>query len=420
MARASKIYEANMKRRNFLMTAGIGPLASLAYAKQNPGRSAKEVRTQRALSQTVGRMDPWIEVNLDQIRWNFSQIKKQVKVRVMAVVKANAYGHGLVDVAQTLEKAGVDGLMVGKLAEALALREAGIQSPVLNFGPFGKEDCEAIVRNSLSQSVFSEEASASLHDCASRFRNNASIHIDIDTGMSRTGIPYDKALPLIEKIAGFSKIRIDGIATTLTEDPEFDREQLRRFREVCSAAEKKGISLGLKHAASSAGIFESSEFYMDMIRPGITLYGYYPNAKTQKEDLLKLRPALKLAAKVIFVKDMSPGDSISYHRVFTAQKRMRVATVGIGYSDGYPPQLAGKGFVSIKGKKYPLMAAVTSNHLMVDLDDDGNVQVGDDVTLIGNEKNFGLTADVLEAQSGVSDYKILIGLNPLLPRRYLP
>jgi alanine racemase len=365
----------------------------------------------------AGRKDPWIEVNLDHIRWNFSQIKKHVKVRVMAVVKANAYGHGLVDVALALEKAGVDGLMVGKLTEGLALRKAGLQSPVLNFGPFGKEDCEAIVVNNLSQSVYSEEA-ASLHEAASRFRNKASVHIDIDTGMSRTGIPYDKALPLIEKIASLTQIKIDGIATTLTEDSEFDREQLKRFREVCSAAEKKGISLGLKHAASSAGIFESSELYLDMIRPGITLYGYYPNAQTQKEDLLKLRPALKLMAKVIFIKDMRPGDSVSYHRVFKAKKKMRVATVSVGYSDGYLPQLGGKGFVSIRGKKYPVMAAVTSNHVMVDLGDDKDIKVGEDVTLIDNRIDSGLTADVLEAQSGVSDYKILIGLNPQLPRKY--
>jgi len=393
---------------------GAGSLAALSDPKGSWPQSAPV----QERNETVGRRDPWIEVNLDHLRWNFSRVKKHVRVRVMAVVKANAYGHGLVDVALALEKAGADGLMVGKLTEGLALRKAGLQSPVLNFGPFGKEDCEAIVMNNLSQSVYSEEA-ASLHEAASRFRNKASVHIDIDTGMSRTGIPYDKALPLVEKIAALSQIKIDGIATTLTEDPEFDREQLRRFREVCSAAEKKGLSLGLKHAASSAGIFESPEFYLDMIRPGITLYGYYPNAQTQKEDLLKLRPALKLMAKVIFIKDMRSGDSLSYHRVIKAKKQMRVATVGVGYSDGYLPQLGGKGFVSIKGKKYSVMAAVTSNHVMVDLNNDREIEVGDDVTLIDNRIDSGLTADVLEAQSGVSDYKILIGMNPVLPRKFL-
>lgn len=403
-----------MKRRIFLETMGAGSLAALSDPKGSWPQSAPV----QERNETVGRRDPWIEVNLDHLRWNFSRVKKHVRVRVMAVVKANAYGHGLVDVALALEKAGADGLMVGKLTEGLALRKAGLQSPVLNFGPFGKEDCEAIVMNNLSQSVYSEEA-ASLHEAASRFRNKASVHIDIDTGMSRTGIPYDKALPLVEKIAALSQIKIDGIATTLTEDPEFDREQLRRFREVCSAAEKKGLSLGLKHAASSAGIFESPEFYLDMIRPGITLYGYYPNAQTQKEDLLKLRPALKLMAKVIFIKDMRSGDSLSYHRVIKAKKQMRVATVGVGYSDGYLPQLGGKGFVSIKGKKYSVMAAVTSNHVMVDLNNDREIEVGDDVTLIDNRIDSGLTADVLEAQSGVSDYKILIGMNPVLPRKFL-
>lgn len=403
-----------MKRRIFLETMGAGSLVALS----NPKGSWPQSAPAPGRNEMAGRKDPWIEANLDHLRWNFSQVKRYVKVRVMAVVKANAYGHGLVDTAMALEKAGADGLMVGKLTEGLALRKAGLQSPVLNFGPFGKEDCEAIVMNNLSQSVYSEEA-ASLHEAASRFRNKASVHIDIDTGMSRTGIPYDKALPLIEKIASLMQIKIDGIATTLTEDPEFDREQLRRFREVCSSAEKKGISLGLKHAASSAGIFESPEFYLDMIRPGITLYGYYPNAQTQREDLLKLRPALKLTAKVIFIKDLLPGDSLSYHRVLKARKRMRVATVGIGYSDGYLPQLGGKGFVSIKGKKYPVMSAVTSNHIMVNLNNDQEIKVGDDGTLIDNQKDTGLTADVLEAQSGVSDYKILIGLNPALPRKFL-
>jgi len=405
-----------MKRRNFIRTAGIGSLASLAHAQEKPGRFIGEVPPEHALSERASGMDPWIEVNLDHLIWNLSQIKKRANVRVMAVVKANAYGHGLAEVGNTLEKAGVDALMVGKLAEGLALRKAGIRCPILNFGPFGRDDGEAIVMNNLSQSVFTDEA-FSLSETTAALKKRASIHIDIDTGMSRTGISYDRALLFIEKIAKLANLEIRGVSTTLTEDPEFDMEQLRRFQTVCAAAEKKGIALGLKHAASSAGLFESPELYLDMIRPGITLYGYYPNARTQKEDLLRLRPALKLLAKVVFVKDMAPGDSISYHRVFKAQKKMRVATVSIGYSDGYAPQLGGKGFVAIKGKKYPVMAAVTSNHVMVDLHDDPDIKVGDDVMLIDNQINSGLTADVLEAQSGVSDYKILIGLCSLIPRK---
>jgi alanine racemase len=307
--------------------------------------------------------------------------------------------------------------MVGKLQEGLALRAAGVTCPILNFGPFDARDYEAIILNDLSQSVFSDEA-ITLNDTASRLRKRALVHIDIDTGMSRTGIPHDRALPLIEKIAALSQTKIEGVSTTLTEDAGFDKEQLERFLKVCRSAQDKKIQLGLKHAASSAGIFESAELYLDMVRPGITLYGYYPNSQTQKEDRLNLRPALKLTARVTVITDLQPGDSISYHRVFTAGKKMRVATVGVGYSDGYAPQLGGKGFVLIGGKRFPVMNAVTANHIIVDLNNDPEIQAGDDVTLIDGRKDSGLTADRLADLSGISDYRILIGLNPLVQRQY--
>jgi alanine racemase len=155
-----------------------------------------------------------------------------------------------------------------------------------------------------------------------------------------------------------------------------------------------------------------------LVRPGITLYGYYPNAQTQKEDALDLRPALKLFARVIFIRDLEPGESASYHRAFVAQRPTRVATVGIGYSDGYPPQLGGKGSVLIRDKKFPVLNAVTSNHLMVELGEDRDVGIGDEAVLIDSDRSSGLTADVLAEQCGISDYKILIGLNPRLPRIY--
>jgi alanine racemase len=405
-----------MKRRNFIKTVGASSLIPVSGLKLDELSGQKIPSAPE--SETPGSMDPRIEVNLGNIVWNFSQIKKRVKVPVMSVVKANAYGHGLVETSRALERAGTDWLMVGKLQEGIELRRAGIRCPILNFGPFGREDCEDIIARDISQSVFTEDVRF-LDETASRLNKKASIHIDIDTGMSRTGIPFNNALPLFEKIAALPRIKIAGVSTTLTEDPEFDREQVRRFLAVCVDAKKKGISLGLRHAASSAGIFQGQELYLDMVRPGITLYGYYPNAQTQSEDALNLKPALKISAKVTFIKDLFPGDSLSYHRVYKATERMRVATVGIGYSDGYPPALAGKGFVSIRGKKFPVLPAVTANHSMVDLQNDRDVRVGDAVTLIDKQKNSGLTADMLAELSSVSDYKILIGLNPLIPRWYL-
>lgn len=409
-----------MKRRNFLKAFKGGSLAALIApgigSHSAPRREGD--RFEPGPPPVSGHGDPRIEVKLGHIAWNLERLKQRVKVPIMGVVKANAYGHGLVGVSKALEAAGVEALMVGKLQEAIALREEGIACPILNFGPFDRRDGREIINRSISQSVFTEEA-AYLEEAAAGMGRMASVHIDIDTGMGRTGVLPDRALPLVEKIALLPHIKIDGVCTTLTEDPEFDKEQLRLFLDICSAAKRKGISLGRRHAASSAAVFYPPDFILDMVRPGITLYGYYPNARTRKEDALDLRPALKLSARVIFIKDLLPGESLSYLRVFKAGKRMRVATLGIGYSDGYPYLFGGKVSVRIRARVFPILEAVTANHVMVDLEDDRKVRIGDEGTLIDNERGSGLTADALAERSGVPDYKILIGLNPLTPRAYL-
>lgn len=402
-----------MRRRNFLHALSFGSLATISKPRLKEALAWEGER-----EKLVGSLDPLIEVSLDHIAWNLSQVKALVKVPIMAVVKANAYGHGLIEVARFLEKKGTPWLMVGKLEEAFTLRNKGILCSILNYGPFSKDDCEEIVSSNISQSAYSEET-LYLHEQAQKLKKKAGIQIEVDTGMGRVGIPYSKALPLIEKFSSLSHLEIQGISTTLTEDREFDQEQLRRFKEVCQAAEKKGIRLGLRHAASSAGILSHPSFYLDMVRPGTALYGYYPSPETQKEDRLALRPALRFLAKVTQVKDLSPGETLSYHRLYAARKKMRVATLGIGYSDGYPFQLAGKGFVSIRNKSFSLIAAVTANHAMVDLADNSEIKVGDEAVLIDNQKQTGFTADILEGWSGLSTYKILIGLNPLLPRKYI-
>jgi len=405
-----------MERRIFLNSIGAGALSALAKSKCQtlPGEK-KELRSGQGIS---GCRDPRIDISLANLRWNFAQVRTRAKVPVMAVVKANAYGHGLVETARALEKAGAESLMAGKLKEALDLRDAGVRVPILNFGPFGPGDAEEILAREISQAVFSDDVRC-LDERASKLKTKASVHIDIDTGMGRTGIPHDRALPLIEKIASLLSARIDGICTTLTEDIEFDREQMRRFLAVCDAAKTKGIALGRRHAASSAGLFESPEFFLDMVRPGIALYGYYPNARTAKEDALGLRPVLKLAATVVFIKDVVPEETLSYLRAYKAERKMRVATLEIGYSDGYPSQMGGKAVVLIKGKAFPVLGAVTANHTMIDLLNDPDIQVGDEAVLIDPARGSDLTAAALAEKTGIGDYKILIGLNPSLPRTFL-
>jgi alanine racemase len=404
-----------MDRRKFLDSLGAGSLAVLAGpARASAGEERGDPGKDRAIA---GRRDARIDVSVENLFWNFGRVSRRAVVPVMAVVKANAYGHGLVETALALEKAGAAALMVGKLREAGELRDAGVRLAILNFGPFAPEDAEEILARRISQAVFSGEA-RDLNERASKLKTKASVHIDIDTGMGRTGVAHDRALPLIERIASLPSTRIDGICTTLTEDPEFDREQMRRFLKVCDEARSKGIALGRRHAASSAGLFESPEFFLDMVRPGITLYGYYPNARTAKEDALALRPALKLSATVIFIKELAPGDSISYLRAFKSGGKMRVAALGIGYSDGYPAPMGGRASVSIKGKRFPVLPAVTANHTMIDLLGDPDIQVGDEAVLIDQTKGSGLTADALGEKTGIGDYKLLIGLSPSLPRAF--
>jgi alanine racemase len=402
---------SKISRRNFLLISGIGSASLFAHALDRR-RNLLESGEKSAGQQNC---DPWIELNLENMTWNLNQIRKVARVPVMAVIKANGYGHGLVDIGRHLEKVGIDYLMVGKLQEALLLREKGVSAPILNFGPFSAKDAEAIIQNNISQSVFDKKVS-SLSEAALKLRKRAKVHIHVDTGMARMGISYRDALPYIKTVSSLKGVLVEGISTALTEDDEFDKEQLSRFLSLCEEAEKEGISLGLKHAASSDGVLDSPSSHLDMVRPGIALYGYYPSEKTQKEDRLALRPVLQLKCRVVDVKTLQPGDSVSYHRKYTAQKMEKIAIIPVGYSDGYPHNVINKAFVLIKGKRFPLIAAVTANHCAALLEENSSISPGDEVVLLGSQGKEKITAEEIAAWAEVSAYKILISLSPFLPK----
>jgi alanine racemase len=357
----------------------------------------------------------WIELDLNNMGWNLKQIKKRVGVPVMAVIKANAYGHGISHVGLYLNQLGIDSLMVGKFQEAVQLRNAGVSCPIHNFGPISEVDTKWLVEHSVSQSVFSEKI-YDLDSMALRIGKKALVHIHIDTGMGRMGIPYPDALPYIKKVTRLSGVKIMGISTTLTEDDKYDKIQLDRFNDICQGLQKEGISPGLKHAASSGGIFTFPSAYLDMVRPGITLYGYYPSDSTQAEDSLSLRPVLRLKTRVEAVKTLRSGDSVSYHRVYKAKKKEKIAILPIGYSDGYPPTAVNKGSVLIQGELHPIIASITANHIEVLLSKDSPVSVGDEAVLIGTQGNTSISAFDVAQWADISIYKLLISLNPLLSR----
>lgn len=400
-------------RRHFLKVAGITP----AVIFGNKLSTKKADLGAGPVSSLQEGYDPWIEIDSAALRANLDKIRKLVRRPIMAVVKANAYGHGLVKTAEILEKAGASSLMVGKLEEALELRHRGIKVPVLNFGDFSEDEAEVLIQNDISQSVVDNRIFL-LEKAADRIHKKAQVHIHIDTGMNRMGVPFKKAKSFIEKAAGLRGLIIEGISTTLTEDPEFDQEQIAQLESIHTQAVRQKLAIGHLHAASSAGIMTSRISWLDMVRPGILLYGYYPNDSTQEEDRLELNPVLQLKCRVAMVKALEPGDTVSYHRIYRAQEHEKIAVLPVGYSDGVPTDLSKKPYVLIRGKRYPLIAAVTANHAAVRLPVGCRVQAGEEAVLIGIQGEEKISAYEIGQKAGLSVYKILISLNPFLPRIY--
>lgn len=360
---------------------------------------------------------PWIEVDLDAISHNYRQIQQICHAPLMPVIKANAYGHGHIEVGRHLERSGAEGLCVGYLREAISLREAGIACPILNLGPFTATEAEKIVTVNISQSVFSDHVDL-LNLAAGRLGRKTGVQIKIDTGLGRVGVPHDMALAYIQKVARLKHIRIEGVFTSLSEDKIFDREQLRRFNAVISSATKSGLDPELRHMASSAAILDNPESHMDLVRPGIMLFGHYPSAGEFRRRRIDLKPAISLKARVSCVKKIKSGDSVAYHRIYRATEYQTMITGAIGYPDGYPSHLADKALCLVKGRYLPLVAAVTANNIYIRGDDADDIVVGDEILLMGGGRDTPVSVESLVTISGLSEYKLLAGLNPILPRLY--
>ncbi|MBD3413295.1 MAG: alanine racemase [Candidatus Aminicenantes bacterium] len=394
-----------LNRRDFMIFSGLSIASKNLYFKTNskPERPVPE---------------SWIELNPTNIEWNLKKIKQKVKKPVMGVIKANAYGHGLVEFGKHLDRLGIDALMVCKLQEAVRLRESGINCPIYNFGPLVPENTPILLRHNISQFLHAGDFKAMSRKAEKRGAP-INVHIHLDTGMHRMGLSHKEAISVLKQASLLKGLSISGLSTTLSEDKPFDKVQLKRLQSLYEESQNLGIPIKTRHAASSAGLFESKSYYLDMVRPGITLYGCYPNQETRKQDPLSLRPVLEFKSRVVDVKTINPGESVSYHRAYKAQKRETIAVIPVGYSDGYPPSVSQNSKVLIKGKKYPIINTVTANHMEALVSSDSPVSPGDEVTLIGSEGSRGsekITADDVAQWAGISNYKVLIGLNPLVPR----
>lgn len=358
----------------------------------------------------------WIEVDLDRLGFNLEQIRQRVGVEVIPCVKANAYGHGMVPVVAHLMRMGVERVLVAKLWEAAQLREAGIDCGIINMDPiFSGEHYDWVVENGVSQTVFSGATAEGVSEVAQRLGVEAEIFVKVDTGLNRVGVRHEEAADLVEHVSSLPGLRLGGIYSTFTESRDFDRVQLERMLALDGELRRRGVEAPIRSMASSNAVFHFPESYLDAVRPGLMLFGLYPEPE-DREIGIELRPVLSFKARLELVKWVGAGEAVTYSRRFVAPRRMRVGTVHAGYSDGWPRGLTKKGIVKVGGEIRPVLGTVSVNHHVVDIDG-LDVGVGDVVELVSMEGEN--TLERLSEIAGIMQYSFCVALNPLIPRVYL-
>jgi alanine racemase len=363
-----------------------------------------------------GSFDPWIEVVASHLQHNAREVARASGGRpILAVVKNNGYGLGVANVGQILEReAAVHGFAVVKLHEAMTLRDAGIRKPVLLMGPFDEGELADIHARDIMPMVYMPIGDA-LDRASARRKRPVSVHVCVDTGIGRVGVPYDQAEPLIRGLAARKSVAIEGVMMTFTEDASFDREQLKRFLSLTGGLSSAGIEIGRRHAASSYTFFQHDDAWLDMVRTGMLLYGVFPEPGFRKGARLDLKPAVALRARVAYVKKLAAGTSAGYSRAFVAGRDTWVATLPVGHADGWPRVAAKGGRVRINGRLFPVVASVSASHTIVDLGAEPAARIGDVATLF--DWVDGSRPEDVAASCGASVYDLLMHLGALVPRR---
>lgn len=366
------------------------------------------------------------DIDLDAVLFNFEQMNKNIPegTRIMAVVKTDAYGHGAVPLAELIEPLEyLWGFATATIDEAMELRDAGIRKPILILGYTFPECYPLIVKNDIRQTVFTYDMAKELSEEAVRQNKKAYIHVKLDTGMGRIGYQSAKeAASDAEKMKMLPMLEMEGVFTHFanadTEDQQLTMGQIQKFEEMICAMERTGVSFSYKHCANSAGIIELTEKKFNLVRAGIISYGMWPSEEVKK-DVVKIKPILSLKSHVVYVKEVEPGTSISYGSTWTAKEKRKIATVPVGYGDGYPRSLSNKGYVLIKGHKAPIVGRVCMDQLMVDVTEiPEEIRTGDRVTLIGEDGKECITAEQLGELSGRFNYELVCDLGNRIPRIY--
>jgi len=373
---------------------------------------------EQATAQFVHR-PTYAEVDTEVLRANFDAIKAHVcGAKVMAVVKANGYGHGLFTVARELEKSGVDALGVAYIEEALELRSAGVSTPILVFGGVLKDQLPLFINNDVDITASSVSKIEQIDAAAKLLGKRARVHLKIDTGLERIGVHYYSSRTLFDAALRASCCDVVGVYSHFADvnpsDLSLAREQLRRFEEAVEYYERRALQPFFRHIANSGGVLMMPESHLDMVRPGLALYGVYPHPEMSHR--LKLRPVLALKSQVVFFKVVRKDAGVSYGHLWKAPHDTRVITVPIGYGDGYLRSLSNKGFAIVRGKRHPVVGAVCMDQMMVNIGSDGEAYNGDEVVLIGSQGDAAITVEELAESIQTTPHEILVALNQRIPR----
>jgi alanine racemase len=365
-------------------------------------------------------------INLSNLKQNYLNIRKKVtrqrRIKVMAVVKADSYGHGVKETVKALNSLGKqkpEYFAVAFVEEAVELRNCGVKQPILIFEPVNNVGAELVIKNDLIPTVFTTNH-LSILKSAKHSSGKIKVHVKVDTGMNRLGINFKETLDFISRLSLSKSFEIDGIythfATSDENNKSFAKVQLKRFNKLIAELKNKKIKYGLAHAANSGAILDMPETYFDMVRPGVSLYGYYPSQETTES--IKLKPVMSIISKVASVKVIEKGDTVSYGRIFKAKRATKIISVPIGYADGYNRLLSNKAEAIIKNKKYPQIGRVTMDRIMFNVFDD-NVKVGDKVILLGESGKLKINAWDWSKIINTIPYEVTCSISKRVPRIYI-
>lgn len=364
------------------------------------------------------------EIYLDNIVHNLNEVKRLIgsKVKIMGVVKANAYGHGACQVAKVLIENGVSYLGVATVDEALELRDCGIRSPILILGYTPLIQARDLIEYDITQTVFDVSYVRELEKMALNKGKKVKVHVKIDTGMGRIGYTdLEIALREIEEMANMEGIEVEGIFTHFStsdeKDKTYSKRQFDMFKKLLEKLKERKIDIPLKHIANSGAILDLEYSYLDMVRPGIILYGSYPSKEVQKRANLKQTMSFK--TKVVYVKEVSEGSYISYGRAFMTKRKSKIATLPVGYADGFNRLLSNNYHVLIKGRYAPVVGKICMDQCMIDVTDVDNVEVGDEVVIFGVQQHKKITADDIAKKLNTIPYEVYCGISRRVPRIYI-